>query len=120
MQGWSNKPRARFVKKTTFQNNCCVDRAEEPRIGMALMGQLGLKDRKGWIRHHGPTPTSDSEDPCQEKTQEPLVVKNLTGFKVTAAAFGHSHCFSPLRLETRGERWLHKVRADLPDLVLDD
>ena len=83
------------------------------------MGQLGLKDRMGWLRHHGPIPTGDPEDISQEKTQEPLVVKNLTRFKVTAAAFSHSHCFSPLRLETHGKRWLHKVRADLPDLVLD-
>ena len=106
-------------RKKTVQNNCCVDRAEEPRIRMALMGPLGLKDRMGGIRHHGPAPTSDPEDTSQEKTQEPLVVKNLTSFKVTAAAFRHFRCFSPPRLETHGKRWFHKVRSDLPDLVLD-
>lgn len=106
-------------RKKTVQNNWCVDRAEEPRKRMALMGQLGLKDRMGWNRHHGPAPTSDPEDTSQEKTQEPLVVKNLTSFKVTAAACRHSHCFSPPRLETHGKRRFHKVRSDLPDLVLD-
>ena len=39
MQGRSNKPRARFVKKKV-QNNCYVDRAEEPRIRMALWVNL--------------------------------------------------------------------------------
>lgn len=119
MQGWSNKPRARFVKKTTPEQLLCGQgwRAQDrdgPDGSTWFKRQDGL-DQTSWANTYqwpwGPLPRKDPRaSHCKESHQ----------FQGNSGSIRSFSLFFPSKTGDTWERWLHKVRADLLDLVLDE